>query len=358
MALTKAQLEAMIAANLPDNITQLITPALHREVLEELLDAVYPTAIDLTGDTIPAYNPLTQYQPGPDVYVIYDDVIWRFVAASPTAGITPGTDETVWVEINVNELAHPQNTDYRLGENIEFLSSIPNPLGLYDYPGKNFFLLAADSNSDLYIESTKTETVGVDTVYLQDNPYEFYIAVAAGDTGTYNIKQSDQMETPTGADVVLVAMDWVKCKLVRDASVSAVNRPIGRIQIIAAKEGVTGAGGAGTGHDQNTDVGTDKDTWNIGAAGTAGTDRTLTVLGSETDIDLALEPKGAGVLKSSVLATGIGPIEVDASGEFSKKEAEELSDSPLSSIILVAPDTGQWRVTVDNSGNLTTTAVV
>ena len=358
MALTKAQLEALIAANLPDNITQQITPSLHREVLEEILDAVYPTAIDLTGDTIPAYNPLTQYQPGPDVYVIYDDIIWKFVATEPTAGVTPGTNALVWVDINVNELAHPQNTDYRLGENIEFLSSIPNPLGLYDYPGKNFFLITANSTSDVYLESTETATVGVDTVYLQDNPYEFYVAVAAGDTGTYNIKQSDQLQTPTGADVVLEAMDWVKCKLVRDTSVSAVNRPIGRIQIIAAKEGVTGAGGAGTGHDQNTDVGTDKDTWNIGAAGTVGTDRTLTVLGSETDIDLALEPKGAGVLKSSALATGTGPIEVDASGEFSKAEAEEISDSPMASIILVAPDTGQWRVTVDNSGNLTTTKIL
>lgn len=358
MALTKARLKALIAANLPDNITQQITPALHREVLEELLDAVYPTAIDLTGDTIPAYNPLRQYQPGPDVYVIYNDIIWRFVAASPMAGVTPGTNETVWVEINVNELSHPQNTDYRLGENIEVITTIPNPLGLYDYPGKNFFLLAADSNSDLYIESTETATVGINTVYLQNNPHEFYIAVAAGDTGTYNIKDSKQLQTPTGADVVLVAMDWVKCKLVRDASVSAVNRPIGKIQIIAAKEGITGAGGAGTGHDQNTDAGTDQDTWNIGAAGTAGTVRTLTVLGSETDIDLALEPKGAGVLKSTALATGIGPIEVDASGEFSKKEAEEISDSPLASIILVAPNLSQWRVTVDNSGNLTTTEIV
>ena len=358
MALNKAQLEALIAANLPDNITQQITPSLHREVLEEILDAVYPTAIDLTGDTIPAYNPLTQYQPGPDVYVIYDDIIWKFVATEPMANVTPGTDETVWVDINVNELGHPQNTDYRLGENIEFLTTIPNPLGLYDYPGKNFFLIAADSNSDLYIESTETAIEGGDTVYLQDNPYEFYVAVAAGDTGTYNIKQSDQLETPTGADVVLEAMDWVKCKLIRDASTSQPNRPIGRIQIIAAKEGVTGAGGAGTGHDQNTDVGTDKDTWNIGAAGTAGTDRTLTVLGSETDIDLALEPKGAGVLKSTALATGVGPIEADATGAFSKAEAEEISDSPLSSIILVAPDLGQWRVTVDNSGNLTTTKIV
>ena len=357
MALTKAQLEALIAANLQDNITQQITPALHREVLEEILDAVYPTAIDLTGDTIPAYNPLTQYQPGPDVYVIYNDIIWKFVATEPTAGVTPGTDALIWVDINVKELAHPQNTDYRLGENIEFLTTIPNPLGLYNYPGKNFFLIAADSNSDLYIESTETETVGLDTVYLQDNPYEFYVAVAAGDSGTYNIKQNDQLETPTGADVVLVAMDWVKCKMIREASTSQPDRPIGRIQIIAAKEGVSGAGGAGTGHDQNTDVGTDKDTWNIGAAGTAGIDRTLTVLGSEADIDLALEPKGTGVLKSTALATGVGPIEVDATGEFSKGESEEISDSPLASFILVSPDMSHWRVTVDNSGNLTTTKI-
>ena len=265
MALTKAQLEALIAANLPDNTTQQITPALHREVLEEILDAIYPTAIDLTGDTIPAYNSHWQYQPGPNVYVIYDDVIWRFVATEPTAGVTPGTNALVWVDINVNELGHPQNTDYRLGENIEFLTTIPNPLGLYDYPGKNFFLIAANSNSDLYIESTETAVVGLDTVYLQDNPYEFYVAVAAGDSGTYNIKQNDQLETPTGSDVVLEAQDWVKCKLIRDASTSQPDRPIGRIQIIAAKEGVSGSGRSGTGHDQNTDVGTDKEPWNIGS---------------------------------------------------------------------------------------------
>lgn len=358
MALTKAQLEALIAANLPDNITQQITPALHREVLEEFLDAVYPTAIDLTGDTIPVYNPLTQYQPGPDVYVIYNDIIWRFVATSPTAGVTPGTNESVWLNVSVNALAHPQNTDYRLGENIEFLSAVPNPLGLYDYPGKNFFLIAADSVSDLVIESTETEDSGGDTMFLQDNPYEFWIAIAAGDTGTYNVKEGDQFTTPTGADVVLEGGDWIKCKMIRDTATSQANRPLGRIHITAAKQGITGMGGGGAGHDQNTDTGTDKNTWNIGAAGTAGVQRTLAVLGSETDIDLALEPKGDGVLKSTALATGTGPIEVDEAGEFSKAEAEEISDSPLASIILVSPDLTHWRVTVDNSGNLTITEIV
>jgi hypothetical protein len=255
-------------------------------------------------------------------------------------------------------MAHPQNTDYRLGENLQILTTIPDPLGLYDYVGINFFLLAADSVSDLNIETTETELSGGDTIFLENNPYEFYIAVAASDSGTYSIKEGDQFETPTGADVVLESGDWVKCKLIRDASLSALNRPIGRCQIVAAKVGVTGMG-AGTGHDQNTDVGTDQNTFYIGAASTVGTDRTLAARGTETDIDLALEPKGAGVLKSAVLASAaVGPLEADTLGEITKGTKINISDTPIQSLILVSPDTTQWRVTVDNTGTLIVTEIV
>jgi hypothetical protein len=356
MALTKAQLIALVAANLPDNVLQLITPELHREVLEEVIDACFPEATDALA-TIPPYDALVEYQPGPQVYVIYDSVIWQFVSTEPETGVEPGTDITVWTNVSLNDLAHPQNTDYRLGEHMEIITTIPDPLAVYDYEGKNFFLLAANSTSDLNIETSTTQIVGADTEYLDSYPYEFFIAIAAGDTGTYSIKETSQFETPTGADVVMEAGDWVKIKLIRDNSVSAINRPIGRAQIIAAGPNVTGMG-TGTGHDQNTDVGTDQATWYIGAATTAGTERTLQARGTETDIDLALEPKGAGVLKSSVLATGTGPVVADATGELSKGESIAISDSPLPSIILVAPDLSQWRVTVDNSGTLTTTAIV
>jgi hypothetical protein len=356
MALTKAQLLTLVGVNLPDNELQLITPELHREVVNEVIDACYPEATEALA-TIPPYEAGVEYQPGPQVYVIYNSVIWQFISPTPQTGVEPGTNALVWQNVSLNDLAHPQNTDYRIGEYLEIIDTIPDPFAIFDYPGKNFFLLAADDVADLNIETTTTEISGLDTLFLESHPYEFYIAVAAGDTGTYSIKDSGQFMTPTGADVVLEEGDWVKCKLIRDNTVSAINRPVGRAQIIAAGPGVTGMG-TGTGHDQNTDVGTDKDTWYIGAASTAGTTRTLQARGAGANIDLLLEAKGTGVLKSSALATGVGPVEADADGVLSKGTSINISDSPLQSIILVSPDTTQWRVTVSNAGALVVTEIV
>ena len=355
MALTKAQLQALIAANLPDNELQLISPALHREVENAIVDACFPQPVQAVA-TIPPYDPTFEYQPGSQVYVIYDSIIWQFVSATPQTGVEPGTNAAVWENVSLNELAHPQNTDFRLGEHLRIINTIPDPLALHDFPGINFFMIAANETADLNIEVFVTDTDPPDTIFFDLQPYEFYISVALNDTGTYSIKDTDQFRTPTGADVVLEAGDWVKCKFIRENTFSAINVPIGTCQIIAAGPNVTGMG-IGTGHDQNTDVGTDQATWFIGSAATAGTERTLQARGVEADINLNLEAKGDGVLKSSALAGGVGPVEADADGVLSKGEAVNISDSPLQSIILVSPNTTQWRVTVSNAGALIVTEI-
>lgn len=67
-----------------------------------------------TAPNLPEYNPATEYSQ--NQIVLYDDKIWKFISLTPQDGIEPGSDPLVWNQINLNELAHQQNTDTILSE--------------------------------------------------------------------------------------------------------------------------------------------------------------------------------------------------------------------------------------------------
>ncbi len=61
---------------------------------------------------LPSYNPVRTYTLGE--VVGYDDLPWLYVNAVDDAGVTPGSDEDYWLSIDVEKLAHAQNTDQYL----------------------------------------------------------------------------------------------------------------------------------------------------------------------------------------------------------------------------------------------------
>ena len=49
-------------------------------------------------------------------YVTYDGRLWKFVNAVPSVNVTPGTNESYWIEVFPTELAHRKNSDTILDE--------------------------------------------------------------------------------------------------------------------------------------------------------------------------------------------------------------------------------------------------
>jgi hypothetical protein len=58
------------------------------------------------------FNPATEYsQTTPATYKAYDGKVYKYIGASPSTGITPGTNNLYWQEVPQGEFAHQQNTD-------------------------------------------------------------------------------------------------------------------------------------------------------------------------------------------------------------------------------------------------------
>lgn len=111
---TKEELEAQIIATVYANNDREVNATELQTLLLDFNATCFPEPG--SGNlTYPTYNPATTYEPGADVYVMFDAVIWQFVSKTPRQGVEPGTDATVWDAIPASELAHIQNTDIRLG---------------------------------------------------------------------------------------------------------------------------------------------------------------------------------------------------------------------------------------------------
>lgn len=72
-------------------------------------------ALCVTNGVI-AYSEGTEYDDSIVNYATYDGKLWKFVNAVPSIGITPGTNESYWIEVFPTELAHRKNSDTILDE--------------------------------------------------------------------------------------------------------------------------------------------------------------------------------------------------------------------------------------------------
>lgn len=109
--MTEAQLKQYIIDNLPDNVAKEITPAILRDVLDNMVEVMFPGA----GDALPVWDSTINAAEGS--FYFFNGTIWECVQKNgPDLGgaVEPGTDPAFWVEADVFALAHAQNTDYKL----------------------------------------------------------------------------------------------------------------------------------------------------------------------------------------------------------------------------------------------------
>lgn len=69
----------------------------------------------VSGAGLEPYNAGTTYTG--TYYVSYNGNMYVHVGASPSTGITPGTNPAIWSLVSIGALAHPQNSDQYLDEN-------------------------------------------------------------------------------------------------------------------------------------------------------------------------------------------------------------------------------------------------
>lgn len=69
------------------------------------------------AENVPAYSGATTYEAAnpPSVrYVLYNDIVWEYIGASPSSGTTPGTDATKWQKVFAGQLGHFKDEDVAL----------------------------------------------------------------------------------------------------------------------------------------------------------------------------------------------------------------------------------------------------
>lgn len=115
--------------------------------IKELLELIKASSVGGVDD----YNPAVEYSnTDPDTYVTYDNNTYRYIGASPSTGITPGTDESKWELVSSGAFTHQQNTDTALALGTEFEVTAEaiktflstgafNPGSDYEFTGNNQF---------------------------------------------------------------------------------------------------------------------------------------------------------------------------------------------------------------------------
>jgi len=136
-----------------------------------------------TAPNLTPYNPVTEYSQ--NQIVLYDDKIWKFISVTPQDGIEPGSDPLVWIQINLNELAHQQNSDTKLAEGTVDEVSANEIRTFIDGGGGGASIYSTDGT----ITSNRTVDVdGKDVSFINGRVYLFASNVAApGAVGSFNI---------------------------------------------------------------------------------------------------------------------------------------------------------------------------
>jgi len=99
--------------------------------IEKLIDELLAIQAAAVASIAP-YNSVTVYDPGDTNYVSHSGNIYLFVGASPTAGVTPGTNPAIWQLSSAGALSHQQNTDTTIGGGSPFAINAIQLRGLYD----------------------------------------------------------------------------------------------------------------------------------------------------------------------------------------------------------------------------------
>jgi hypothetical protein len=75
---------------------------------------------------LPAYDSATIYTGGETVYVSYGNLAWEFVSETNRSGVTPGTNDAVWLKAPISKFAHAQDSS---GGSVSFPNVIAQTVG-------------------------------------------------------------------------------------------------------------------------------------------------------------------------------------------------------------------------------------
>lgn len=91
--------------------------ALTHEQLDENFIYIYNDFVALQqSSNVESYSAGTTYNNTTNRYAVYGGFIWKWINATPGAGVTPGTDGTKWNKVFATDLAHDRNKDTKLAE--------------------------------------------------------------------------------------------------------------------------------------------------------------------------------------------------------------------------------------------------
>jgi hypothetical protein len=241
MSLTQDQLIQAIATAIQPNGNNQITAAIVRDVMIQMVSSMFPSvASELSS--IPSYNSNFAYQPAPNIFVIHNNRIWRFVSNTSQQGVEPGTNPAVWAEVGFSELSHPQNTDFKVNRYGAFASidSANHEIALYDpiYDGINTIFIS--ENNFLNAEVTfRTMPPAFDLDQIRNYRYTCFVQDVPG-LQPFQVSTNAFQDVP-GGFITLGPGDWVRLE-------GAVD---GKTRIIGSNK-ITGSGGASFDQALNT----------------------------------------------------------------------------------------------------------
>ncbi len=193
MALNNAQLHQLVLDNLPDNVTQFISPELLREVCDEIIDSVFLLIDDQDFVGLSEYDENVAYPDGSAT--IYQDGIYQAIVGTSTT-IGP-FDPSEW---NLLAPFSASTADF-----------IVKDEGIELDPNKNIKLLA-DDTSLIGIDTGFYEVNAVSTIVGLDQEYpvagKSWLRVMNGSSASRSLNTLIPFSTPTKIYVKNQANDW------------------------------------------------------------------------------------------------------------------------------------------------------
>ena len=232
-----------INANIDTTGNNLTTGAGLIEVLLDMINASFNAPGEATT-SLPAYSTTTNYTVG--LAVFFNNAIWVSLEENgPDSTIVePGTNEDVWVALDPFELAHLQNTDFKLGRHIKRIGPGDLDFGVLNltwfvYRKSNYFIFG-DTQDQLSTDFN----VSLKTVDGSSRYEGFFWVINEYQNATVTINFDGNTEIPGLVDLNLAQGDWALC-------LGAVEMNGGRRTQVVASNKLTGTGGGGNPFDQD-----------------------------------------------------------------------------------------------------------
>jgi hypothetical protein len=189
----KEEMDALIIEAVYPNDNREINATAMQALLLDMNETYYQIP-DEENPSFLAWDPLETYDPGPNVYVIWSNIIYRLISLTASTGDQPDISPLIWRPIPASNLAHVQNTDIRLGVygiNYEAASATIS-IDLTALTSYNFIRLRKRTGSATITVQLRGKDMPVDdSPPRPGNPTPFIIYVDDFDNNTYLFSGGD-----------------------------------------------------------------------------------------------------------------------------------------------------------------------